>query len=101
MIRLRIIECFKGTGTEPEFDSVVRQLRLDRAEVASRLRREPPLDDLAGLTLEKASHVMKQFAGQAIFNADIEKAILEFEQTRGRIQDFEKRAAGRDPEKGH
>lgn len=93
MIRQKIIDCFKvAGGPEPVFDSVLKELGLDRSQLKSQLNNEPPLNDLAGLTLDKASQVVEQFKGHAIFGPDIEKAIVEFNQARQEIRDFEKRA---------
>ncbi len=92
MIRRKILDCFKGTGAESKFAFVLKELKLDRSQLIALLHSEPPLDDLAGLTLEEASQVVKQFEGQAIFGLEIEKAIVEFNQGRRQIRDFEKRA---------
>jgi hypothetical protein len=45
----------------------------------------------------EAKRVLKHFRGLDIFTADIERAISDFDMTRGQIQEFEKRAQGGEP----
>jgi hypothetical protein len=94
LIRLKIIEHFRGTKAEPHLDEVAARLSMDRSTLLMQLTNEQPLTELAGLTLDDARRVMSQFPGLAIFSPDIEKAIAEFSETRGQIQKIEKMARG-------
>jgi hypothetical protein len=96
LIRQKIVECFRGTDEQPDLESVVSGLGLNKKELAILLQAEPPLESLAGLTIEKALHVLRQFEGLAMFNAEIEKSILDFNESREQIRAFEKRAADKD-----
>ena len=96
MIREDIIKCFKGTGLEPTLDQVAARLGLTCAALVMRLTSEPPLEDLAGLSMDETLRVLRQFAGFAVFSADIEKAVMDFafDATHRRIREFERKARG-------
>ena len=100
MIRQKIVDYFKGTQAEPRLEEVAAHLGMDRATLLKQLTREQPLSELAGLTLDEAGRVLNQFRGLAIFSPDIEKAIAEFSETRGKIQEIEKKAQGDGPPRG-
>jgi hypothetical protein len=94
LIRHRIIEGFRGTGAEPSLDEVAGRLGLDRSRLISLLHRESPLNDLAGLTLEEARRVLRQFPGMTVFASDLEKTIVDFDDARGQIHEIERAAKG-------
>jgi len=73
---------------------VAGRLGLDGAALVTLLQNESPLDDLAGLTLDEAKRVIGRFKDMAIFTHDLEKAVLEFDQTRGQIHEIEKLSKG-------
>jgi hypothetical protein len=97
LIRQRIVDCYKGTGTETSLDEVAARLGLDRVAVLLQLRSERPLDDMAGLSIEEAKRVLTQFDGLSIFAENIEKVISDFDRTRGQIQEIERNARGDGP----
>lgn len=94
MIRHKIIDCFRGTDSEVGPDEVAKRLGLDKSALLSLLHIESPLDDLAGLTINEAKRVLKQFAGMAVFTPAVEKVITEFDETRGQIREIEKLVRG-------
>jgi hypothetical protein len=96
LIREDIIKCFKGTGLEPTLDQVAARLGLTCEALVMRLASETPLEDLAGLSMDETLRVLRQFAGFAVFSADLEKAVTDFafDATRRRIQEMERKALG-------
>ena len=100
MIRDDILECYRGTGVEPDLDQVAARLGITREALLERLRREPPLENLAGLSIDEILRVLRQFGGLAVFAKDIEVTVIEtrFVETREKIREFERRA--RDKGKG-
>ncbi len=94
MIRHKIVDCFKGTDFDGDPDAVAKRLGLEKSAVLSMLRSEGPLDDLGGLKINEAKRVLRQFAGMAVFTPAVEKAITDFDETRGQIQEIEKQARG-------
>ena len=97
MIRQRIVDCYRGAGTELSHEEVMARIDSDSSAVLVQLRGERPLDTMAGLSIEEAKLVLKHFGGLDIFTADIEKAILDFDVAREHIREFEKRAGGDEP----
>ena len=96
MIRRDIIECFRSAGVAPDVDQVAARLGTTREALLAQLESEPPLEDLAGLSIEQAWHLMRQFLGLAIFTAEIETevAVTSFYETREKIREFERKARG-------
>jgi hypothetical protein len=95
LIRHKIIDCFRGTDFEAGPEEVAKRLGLDKSALLSLLHTEMPLDDLAGLTINEAKRVLKQFEGMAVFAPDLEKVISEFDGTRDQIREIEKLAGER------
>ena len=101
MIRDDIIECYRDTDGEPDLDQVAARLGSTREALLGRLRSEPPLENLAGLSMDEVLRVPFRFGGFAMFSQDIEKSVMEFVQarfaeTREKIQEFERRAREKD-----
>jgi hypothetical protein len=91
MIRQQIVDYYKGADAEPSREEVATRMGLDLSAILRQLRTETPLDGMAGLSIEEAKRVLKHFGGLGIFAADIEREILDFDATRAKIQEFERK----------
>lgn len=92
MIRRDIIQCFRGTESEPNLDQVAAVLGVTREALLIRLKNEPPIEDFAELSVEEVGRVIRQFAGLAVFTQEIETTVSRFIETRAKIREIERKA---------
>ena len=92
MIREQIIEETIATGKPPELDSLAARLNIGVVDLLTRVREEPPLERLSGLSSAQANLLMNHYTDFEMFAAHVKATLASFTDTRAKIREIEKKS---------
>ena len=90
MIRNVIAETTAATGKAPELESLAARMSLSVGDLLIRIREEPPLESLLGLSSAQAVLLLNHFQDFEMFSVEVRAVIESFTETREKIRHIEK-----------
>ena len=95
-IRDRIIDRFKMAKAPESLDKIAQKLGLSRSSVEHQMSTTSLLSDFRGLTPDQALKLIEFYGEGVIFDRSLERVAREFQVTKDKIKDIERRSRGRE-----
>jgi hypothetical protein len=92
LIRQKITDETVTTGKPPELEMLAASMNISVADILAKVREEPPLERLAGLTSAQAYLLMNHYKDFEMFSAEVKATLTSFIVTREKIREIEKKS---------
>ena len=90
LIRQLIAEETVATGMSPELELLAARMNIGVANLIARIREEPPLEHLLGLTPSQALQLKSHYNDFEMFAPEVKAILQSFIETRENIREIEK-----------
>jgi hypothetical protein len=89
-----IVDEFRDSGIPLTLDEIARKRGIERSAVDAQMRKADRISDFRGLTPDQAFKVLEFYGPGAIFDNSLERAIMEFQASKARLDEMDRRGGG-------